>query len=86
MSRLSRTHLTGFPVGVILENCTEVFLSVRRLYSQNMSDEDQYYHLDLVDKLLFSFEIFETYSTQISLYSRKDMQRLFGRLSSSDIR
>lgn len=84
MSRLSRTHLTRFPVGVILENCTEVFLSVRRLYSQNMSDEDQYYHLDLVDKL-FSFEIFETYSTQIFLYSRKDMQRLFGRLSSSDV-
>lgn len=33
--RLSRTHSAGFPVGVTLENCTEVFLSGERLDSQN---------------------------------------------------
>lgn len=76
MFRLRRNQLNGFPAGVILESCTEVLLSVRSLDSRNMSevclDDDQYYHLDLIGKSLFSFEISKTYSTQTSVYSWKN--------------
>lgn len=62
---------------------------VRISVSEVHFDEGQYYNVDLVGELLFSFERSEASSTQTSIYSWKEFlercAELFERLSSSDI-